>query len=570
MKEKIGHFLRMDRERRGVAAAALLLALVPWICAWVYCLLRGRGFGDIYLPASPWNDELFYYKLTENVISYGYPQGYFGFNESHGLYLSFAAWSPVLLLFWVVWGFFFGWNLLSPMLCNLTLLSVSMFLFCVLVRPGKRQSLLIGILYAAFLPVTRFALSCIPEVELFGLFIVFLGLAMSCQRAYKGWMIGVMFGLVMLMTWMRPYLILLFLTPAVLWVSRKGRRVLVATAVISAATVAVYGMVNHFFSAPYLTDLFYTEWITVYFEQGFLAGVKYTIWKLYTSLASVAEMVWENLTVKNGLISAAGLYYFIFLLLFFGLLIKFIYSIGKRSGFRRTQRVPTGEHGSPFCRAAGEGWMEFLLEGQMLLCMAGFFAADLLMYRLQEGGRHTLVYIVGCIFLLPFMETISLKRISGKRAIFFSGQEMASLAVPLAAAVVFLLLFAGRGDIPYEFAVPFGEAEHRADLEDMARQLSENMSLSDSVPSYDNTVIWTAWDSVEGETKTVDFGAYYAVPKGFGINLCDGGYMDVNLEDLQSRYIGVIPGGDFEKRCLAAGGEVVGECERLVIYDMRP
>lgn len=570
MKEKIGHFLRMDRERRGVAAAALLLALVPWICAWVYCLLKGQGFGDIYLPASPWNDELFYYKLTENVISYGYPQGYFGFNESHGLYLSFAAWSPVLLLFWVVWGFFFGWNLLSPMLCNLTLLSVSMFLFCVLARPGKRQSLLIGILYAAFLPVTRFALSCIPEAELFGLFIVFLGLAMSCRRAYKGWMVGIMFSLVMLMTWMRPYLILLFLTPAVLWVSHKGKKMLIPTGVIATVTVAVYGMVNHFFSAPYLTDLFYTEWITVYFEQGFLAGIKYTVWKLCTSLISVAGMMWENLTVKNGLISAAGLYYFIFLLLFLLLLAKFIYFIGKHSSRGKTQSVPAGERNLPFRRAARKDWMGILLEGQMLLCMAGFFAADLLMYRLQEGGRHTLVYIVGCIFLLPFMEKMPLKGISGKRAIFFSGQEMASLAVSVAAAVIFLLLFMGRGDIPYEFSVPFGEAEHRADLEDMAKQLAENMVLSDSVPSYDNTVIWTAWDSVDGETKTVDFGAYYAVPKGFGINLCDGGYMDVNLENLQSRYIGVIPGGDFEKRCLAAGGEAVGECERLVIYDMRP
>ena len=560
----------MDRERRGVAAAALLLALVPWICAWVYCLLKGQGFGDIYLPASPWNDELFYYKLTENVISYGYPQGYFGFNESHGLYLSFAAWSPVLLLFWVVWGFFFGWNLLSPILCNLTLLSVFIFLFCLLVKPGKRQSLLIGILYAAFLPVTRFALSCIPEAELFGLFIIFLGLAMSCRRAYKGWMVGIMFALVMLMTWMRPYLILLFLTPAVLWVSRKGRRVLVPTAVILAVTVAVYGMVNHFFSAPYLTDLFYTEWITVYFEQGVLAGVKYTVWKLCTSLISVAGMIWENLTVKNGLISAAGLYYFIFLLLFFLLLAKFIYFIGKYSGRGKTQSVSAGERNLPFRRAAREDWMGFLLEGQMLLCMAGFFAADLLMYRLQEGGRHTLVYIVGCIFLLPFMEKMPLKEISGKRGNFFAGQEMASLAVPMAVAVVFLLLFIGRGDIPYEFSVPFGEAEHRADLEDMAKQLSKNMELSDRVPSYDNTVIWTAWDSVDGETKTVDFGAYYAVPKGFGINLCDGGYMDVNLEDLQSRYIGVIPGGDFEKRCLAAGGRAAGACERLVIYDMRP
>lgn len=570
MKEKIRRVFCMDRERRSVAMAALLLALVPWACALAYCLFRGRGLGDIYLPASPWNDELFYYKLTENVISYGYPQGYFGFNESHGLCLSFAAWSPVLLLFWVIWGFFFGWNLLSPMLCNLTLLSASMFLFCLLARPGKRQSLLIGILYAAFLPVTRFALSCIPEAELFGLFIVFLGLAVSCQRAYKGWMVRTMFALVMLMTWMRPYLILLFLTPAALWVRRKGKRTLVPTGVISVVTVAVYGMVNHFFSAPYLTDLFYTEWITVYFEQGLLAGMKYTVWKLGTSLISVAKMMWENLTVKTGLISAAGLYYFIFLLLFFLLLIKFTCFVGKRPGHGETQSAPADKRSLPFRGAAREDWMEFLLEGQMLLCMAGFFGADLLMYRLQEGGRHTLVYIVGCIFLLPYTGEEPAKKKFMGREFPFVRQELASWAVPAGMAVAILILFTVRGDIPYEFAVPFEDVEQRGDMENMARQLSENMVLSEGAPSYDNTVIWTAWDSIDGETKTVDFGAYYAVPEGFGINLCDGGYMDVNLENLQSRYIGVIPGGDFEKRCLTAGGKNVGECERLVIYDMRP
>lgn len=570
MKEKIGHSSSMDRERWSVAAAALFLVLVPWFCTFAYCLFKGQSFWNIYLPASPWNDELFYYKLTENVISYGYPQGYFGFNESHGLYLSFAAWSPVLLLFWVVWGLFFGWNLMSPILCNLTLLSVSILLFCLLAKPGKRQCLWIAILYAAFLPVTRFALSCIPEVELFGLFIVFLGLAMSCQRKYKGWMVGVMFGLVMLMTWMRPYLILLFLTPAVLWGCQKGKRAFVPTGMIAAVTVVAYGMISHFFSAPYLTDLFYTEWITVYFEQGFLAGVKYTVWKLGTSVISVAKMIWENLTVKSGLISAAGLYYFIFLLLFFLLLVKFIYFAGGRFESEKARRVAVCGHDSSLDRVTRSDWMKFLLEGQMLLCMAGFFGADLLMYRLQEGGRHTLVYIVGCIFLLPFADGISSKKTSEKSTALFARQAMASRAVPAVTAVVFLLLFTGRGDIPYEFSAPFGEAGHRADLEDMAKQLSENMELSESAPNYDNTVIWTAWDSVDGETKTVDFGAYYVVPKGFGINLCDGGYMDVNLESLRSRYIGVIPGGDFEKRCVAAGGKTVGECERLVIYDMRP
>ena len=185
--ERMKQIICMNKEKRGVAGAALFLALVPGICAFLYCFLRGQSFSQIYLPASPWNDELFYYKLTENVLACGYPQGYFGFNESHGLYLSFAAWSPVLLLFWVIWGFFFGWNLLSPMVCNLVLLSIAMLFFGILVKPDKRQSVLIGVLYGTFLPVTRFALSCIPEAELFALFILFLGLAISCQRVYKDW-----------------------------------------------------------------------------------------------------------------------------------------------------------------------------------------------------------------------------------------------------------------------------------------------------------------------------------------------------------------------------------------------
>ena len=116
-----------------MAAAALFLALVPWICALAYCLLKGESFRNIYLPDSPWNDELFYYKLTEGVLSHEYPQGYFGFNESHGLYLSFAAWSPVLVWPWLLHGMLFGWNLMSPVYCNILLLTLALLLFVVMV-----------------------------------------------------------------------------------------------------------------------------------------------------------------------------------------------------------------------------------------------------------------------------------------------------------------------------------------------------------------------------------------------------------------------------------------------------
>lgn len=510
-------------------AAALFLAAVPVVCVWLYCIIDRQSFSQIYLPSSPWNDELFYYKMTENVLAYGYPQGYFGFNESHGLYLSFAAWSPVLLVFWVIWGLVFGWNLLSPMLCNTVLLSLSMLLFGILVKPDKRQTVMTAVLYATFMPVTRFALSCIPEAELFALFILFWGLAIACRRKYKSWMVGAMFALVMLMTWMRPYLILLLLTPAVILFYKRGKKSFLWTGGVTGAAMAVYVMINHCFSAPYLDDLFYTEWVKVYFEQGVLAGIRYTVWKLYTSFGSVLSLIRANLTVKSGLISAAGLYYLIFLLLFVLLFVKIVR------------------------RILYKDWKGFLPEGQMALCMAGFFAADLLMYRIQEGGRHTLVYTVGFLFLLPLAEKEKKK------------ESYLSTAV----SVFFVLLFLLRGNIPYEFDVPYVLEERRADLESMAEQLSENMELTGGAPNYDNTVIWVLSEQADGRNETVDFGAYYAVPKGFGINLCDGGYMEANLETLKSRYIGMTPGGDFERRCAALGGTEVGRCESLVIYDMK-
>lgn len=522
--------IQWNKKKCSAVAAAAFLALVPVFCAWFYCLLDRQYLSQIYLPNSSWNDELFYYKMTENILAYGYPQGYFGFNESHGLYLSFAAWSPVLLLFWVIWGILFGWNLLSPIFCNIALLSLSMLLFGILVRPDKRQTILIGLLYGAFMPVTRFSLSCIPEAELIALFIVFLGLAVACQRKYKGWMIGVMIALVMLMTWMRPYLILLLLTPAVLLYYRKGRKAFVWAGGTGAVTMAVYTMISHFFSAPYITDLFYTEWIKVYFDQGILAGLHYTVWKLYTSFLTVLNLMKANLTVKSGLISAAGLYYFVFLLLLILLFVKIVW------------------------RILYKNWKGFLLEGQMLLCMTGFFIADLLMYRIQEGGRHTLVYIAGFLLLLPLDET-------GKRVRNY---------VPLGTAISLIILFLVRSDIPYEFNAPYNEAGRRTELEAMAAQLEEKMELTDEKPDYDNTVIWTFSETIEGVAEVTDFGAFYAVPVGFGINLCEETYLDENLENLQSRYIGVIPGGNFEVRCIIAGGIEIGRCESLVVYDMRP
>ena len=60
---------------------AFIVMWVPLLCCMMTCALEGRTIGEVYLPASEWNDELFYFKQVEGILYNGFPQGYFGFNE---------------------------------------------------------------------------------------------------------------------------------------------------------------------------------------------------------------------------------------------------------------------------------------------------------------------------------------------------------------------------------------------------------------------------------------------------------------------------------------------------------
>ena len=46
---------------------AVLMALLPVVCCLVYCGANGQSIGKVYLPASEWNDELFYFKQVEGI-----------------------------------------------------------------------------------------------------------------------------------------------------------------------------------------------------------------------------------------------------------------------------------------------------------------------------------------------------------------------------------------------------------------------------------------------------------------------------------------------------------------------
>jgi hypothetical protein len=568
---QIGRKLKENLDRRKYRlTGAFLLALVPLLCAVIRCALDGKTLLDIYLPSSAWNDELFYYKLTQSVLHFGYPQGYFGFNESHGLCLSFAAWSPLLLVFWVIWGLFFGWNLLSPILCNIVIMMIAMFVLGYLAKPGLRKGIHIALLYAIFTPVTRYVLSGMPETECFVLLLTFFSAAFYLYEADPGKkrqqavLTGILFFLAMLLTWMRPYYILLFFTPFMLWKKRRGFKISFAgTSCLGVLTGAVYYLINHFLSAPYLTELFYTDWITAYFQKGLFGGLKYTLWKLYTSAVSIFGMISQAVAGKG--LASGALYLAFWLLLLF-----WIFSV-----YREIKNWKSRTENSLDKGAGKRVGLPLVLQLQLLLCMAGFGGADLLMYRLTEGSKHTAAFILVSLCLIPFawkpVEKLHFDRPAGSSASLENkGRRVMRNMLPLVTLLALYFLFVVKADIPYDYAIPYVTQERSSDLNLLRAQLNKEMKLTGKAPNYDNTVIWTLWDQVNGKTTETDFGAYYMIPKGFGINLCDGGFMKAQSGKLKSRYIATIPGGDIEKTCIAAGGRKIGACQTLVVYDMRP
>ena len=273
-------------DRYVTLVKSLLLAALPLLCCLVYCAGEGRSLAEVYVPASEWNDELFYYKQVESILNFGYPQGYFGFNESHALKLSFAAWSPVLVFPWLAWGAVFGWNLMSPIFCNIFLMSLSCFLFVWLVRPTWKQMGVLTFLFCLYKPFVRYMLSAMAEVICFAVLILFYSLAVNYQRREKDYKLIILMALSGLMVLMRPYMVLFMLLPIYFWIrrgnSRAGKwRNAAAGVILLAVVLGIYACINHYLGAEYFTPLFYTDWISAFFEEGLFGGIYFTVRKLY-------------------------------------------------------------------------------------------------------------------------------------------------------------------------------------------------------------------------------------------------------------------------------------------------
>lgn len=563
-------------KRYILLAKTVLLALLPILCCLVYCAVQGRSIGQTYLPESEWNDELFYFKQVEGIVNYGYPQGYFGFNESHALKLSFAAWSPVLVFPWIIWGLLFGWNFLSPVICNILLLTVAVALFVWLVKPTWRQMGILTLLFCLYTPFVRYMLSGMPEIICFSMLIVFYALTINYLERERAYKLVILFVISGLLTLMRPYMILFLLLPMFLWVRKNKWKGLLGSTVVLCAVGGCYVLIKHYLGAEYFAPLFFTEWITTFFTDGIIAGIRNFFATLY--YMGKAFMGHTVQGFRSGLASGAFFAGYLVMMTIFIWQTVSDWRLMRRNKVKpESEQTKTVEQEKSAEKNGTPGIVtRLIVEAHLAFCFVGMLFALLLMYKLTEGSKHLLTFMAVGIFVISLMRTRTFKK-----------------AVLMGA--VFAYFYTYMAVDPYDYQVPFAEHERVAQVEYWSAVFDENLELvgleEGNVPNFDNVVIWVfsdkmtkneagldeavvedasemdAKDSAEAKNVNLKWQMLYSLPEGFGISCCMPDYVIANLTSLQSRYLATVAGGEIDVLCQDAGYHEVGRDADVVLYE---
>jgi len=501
---------------------AFLPALIPVTVCLLRALVAKRSLFDVWFCGSNWQDELYYWQLTNDVIHFGVPQGYFGFNESSAQILSFSAWSPFLLIFWVLPGLIFGWGFLSPVIFNIVLFSIALFIFAYLVKPRPFNTLLLGLLLFVMTPLSRFLMSCMAEIQVISVLIVFLGFSFAMYDSYKrSYLVGAMI-LLSLMTLMRPYLVMFLVFPTVaLFKHGKNRIVPGAVGVIS---LVLYLLENKFFAPKYFDDYFRTDWIKSFFTDGLKAGFSNMFASIKNFGSQILGLVWPGIRYgKDGIAAYYGVFV-AFTVIFIALSVISVITKRKYTAY---------------------------IISMALLYLAMFFAI-VLMYKVDEGYRHVLLFVVAGILILAVT------------ADHITGAVTSGIAFLL---ITWVFVYKARSD--YFYHVSF--ADEGVDMiEDIRAQMDTNMELKDGI-TWDNTVIWVSADYIEerDEYSETLWRMLYGLPAGYALNICSAEYVNLNIDSLKSGYIATVPGGTVEKNLLAGNAREIARNEYFVMYDIR-
>lgn len=445
-------------------------------------LVYGVPFGQIYLPASAWSDEVYYVKQLSAVVTHGAPQGYFGFNESHAEVGRFAAWGPAVFYLYAIPGLIFrGQN--AFLYCNLFFVVAGWLCFVWGTRLDWKRQLLFGVGLAVLNAPVRYVFSAMQEPLHYALVLAVLGMAAGirrgCSHPRAAW--AALFALCAAATLVRPYNAVLWLFPLVLaWPRRKAVGGTVAGAAVSAAGTML--LMKKFY-APYL----FTN-VDMNAVDELLHG---RLWEAARSVYYKLLGAWQQLGQEIGTGTRVGSCYLVLLALLLITLVCVIWN---------------AVHKQPV----------FWKVCALVVTLVVLFAL-MLMYRPGEASRHTIVY-----------DILLLAALLAERPPLTAAAASLVLAA-LSVAGVRMTTARGQSDAS-TFAMPSYHAELAQEVADLQAALTESQARITGNDPWDRVCAYALYGGSH-------FGMLYAVPDGMGLQFDEDAYLMDPVNEIRSRYV---------------------------------
>ena len=412
---------------------AILFIFSGIICAAIYCLFDHKLLTDIYLPSGLWNDEAFYFKQIEGAVSYGIPQGYFGYAETGANFLTFGAWSITILFPYILWGKIVGWGEMSPIYCNLFLVTVALLIFYLWAKPLKRQIFSFCLILVCSPLIVRYIISGMTEALFFSAAIIMAGMYFKLKRGeYGEFFLIFSYILIGYFSLGRPYILLMLFLPFWFWQKKSFWKATCVTALYGILILIIYSIISNFLCAPYFTPIINWD-----FTDRFISG------ELLGGLYDTAVKYMKGCKEVFGYLSSVfreseiGEYYLYFIAVNIIIIVL---------GLKRRKKI-----------------ILFTIGYNIIV-----LSAVIMLYSTKAGARHMLMlYVWGIVFISMYSKVY-------ERILFM-------------AMMLGILLFIPKNE--YTYSVPYKEEEAAADGETIKEELSNILQLDDEI-GWNNTVAW--------------------------------------------------------------------------------
>ena len=278
----------------------ILFAFVPIVIISIVLSRQNLNIFNVHMVNQIYNDEPFYVKQIENVLfHHGRPVGYFGYNESRALIGGFGSWSPIIIYIYSLFYKLFYVGMDTLYFINLIMIVVALMFVNIYCDCSKKECLSYLIIFISPL-IIRFSFSGMSEVFFYvGIFIIFA--FYKKENKYLGIITMFIYSLI------RPYFIIFY--PLFLYEKDKTFKSVMKIISISLINLALYFLLTHFFTAPYLFPQLRIEEILSLFSFDLINTLKKLIEFVGTNFRNFFLIIIDGFKFAD--ISAVGFLHYL-------------------------------------------------------------------------------------------------------------------------------------------------------------------------------------------------------------------------------------------------------------------